>query len=534
MTMKRITLSVLAASMLFGTDLMAARESQEGNLTIVGTNEPDGINDKITIAQELISAAEAGADVPDVDLNNMDTNNDGTAAHMFFKVKADGSGTVSDPLFKYTIPGNVDNIDDAVIAEYKDGSCKHTVAKLSDISHNDDDNTTISFEGDDNENVYDGRTYVIVDDNESCNFVDVNTSIAKSLIGKTVEVKLYSTSGTEEEVTHAEITPFEEKAQYSFKCDSQLDGMINFENSSKSFVATGHGIDKLYINNPNNAIDGISDVNSDAFTFTVTNDVVANDIEFDLDGNGSVISLVSSSAKDHAAMFNALDNDDSVLTKVEDGSEVGSFSKDVVNKTISFEFNTTIPAGETRYTASLTTDHSAALLDTTWHAGVVLDNEDSLTQKPRPAGNPDDSMIAGQWKDYVYIAQIPGAEDGGVDKMKTKFFITNRSCKAVAPAFTVIKGGVLYTASNVHVDKDTEKFEIAANAQEIFTLKDILSVARDSNGNSIPAASDSQQVAVEITIPGNAEDFYIYAQVKNVELEQFKDLPVYSTSTRTN
>ena len=63
---------------------------------------------------------------------------------------------------------------------------------------------------------------------------------------------------------------------------------------------------------------------------------------------------------------------------------------------------------------------------------------------------------------------------------------------------------------------------LTVDTQGLYNLADVLTEAGLPNG----------KYAVEIVIPGNAEDFYVYAQAKNVNLGQFKDLPVYNTSTR--
>ena len=522
MTMKKITLSVLAAGMLFGTDIMA-RDVQTGVLSLTGDKtEPNGVSDKITVASELVTASELNTtNIPMIDISNLDTNDNGIASTLVFKTSIGGSGTVSDPVFKYRIPSLAPLAStDLKIVEVNStgGIITDNVAALSADPEQDGIYSILTFEGNDNVNVYDSKLYAIVkDDNSSA---DLNISINKDLADSEISVELYSTSGTEEKVTEAALAPFEIKPQFEFVCDSKLDALINVENGSKNFVPTRHGVQTY------NSEVSLYDTDIDALNFSVINSKTASDIEFAMDGKGTLVKLYPtalSADNNYSNMFNSLDLE---LTNIDTGDVVGGGdahyddNRTSANDFISFKFNETIADGKTRYSGTIKTDMEAGLLPTAWSAEALVDNNDSLAKLPNAAGNPTTAEV-GEWQNYVYIAQIAGATND--DSTKTKLFITNRSCKAVSPVVKFIyEGKVLeLTAPSV-----------AVNAQSkilVDTLVDENSAAFDAAG--IPTRA---RYAIEIVIPGNAEDFYVYAQAQNrTTVEATKDLPVYNTSTRT-
>jgi len=104
--------------------------------------------------------------------------------------------------------------------------------------------------------------------------------------------------------------------------------------------------------------------------------------------------------------------------------------------------------------------------------------------------------------------------------MQTKLFIVNRSCATVTPIINLIKDGEVLALTGVaSIDPDNQGF---------YDIGAIL----DNMTSGSADGSDYAQYAIEVTLPGIAEDFYLYAQVKNKTLGQFKDLPVYNTSNR--
>ncbi|CAA6822564.1 MAG: Unknown protein, partial [uncultured Sulfurovum sp.] len=125
----------------------------------------------------------------------------------------------------------------------------------------------------------------------------------------------------------------------------------------------------------------------------------------------------------------------------------------------------------------------------------------------------------GEWRDHAYMAQIAGASSTQAG-MSTKLFIVNRSCVTVTPEIEIIKDGVKVPLTGVaSIDPDNQGFYDIGALLEAMTP-------------GATAGSDYARYAIEVTLGGVAEDFYMYAQVKNSTINQFKDLPVYNTSSR--
>ena len=98
--------------------------------------------------------------------------------------------------------------------------------------------------------------------------------------------------------------------------------------------------------------------------------------------------------------------------------------------------------------------------------------------------------------------------------------------------FKLIKDGIAVTV----VAPDP----LGVNQQLVYKVKDIRgfevvdmdNTQMGSTQNPLSADLGDGVYAVEVILPGIAEDFYVYAQAKNIDLGQFKDLPVYNTSNR--
>ena len=508
MTIKKIVLSTLATTLL-STSAFAAT-SQTGTLSYIGDENPTNV----VVGTELASTGSTT-----LDLNSFDLNAAGAADVLTFSVVADGSGTVSDPTFVYVFPGDVSaalNVAGNSIVDFT-LVVPAVVATVSDVQYDAVSNTTTArFEGDSAIDVLTGHNHVITDGGLTlADALAITSTITSTIASEEISVTLYSTSGTEEERTVASISPFSTADQYEFNCITKLDGMINYENSSLSFVPTGHGIDNTVVGStdlavsaaPLAGIDGISDANTDAFIFTVTNNILTNNIDLGMNGLGTIVTLTGDATANVNTMVTALTGD---LVRVDTAASVGGLT--TAANVLSYEFTAVIPAGTTTYVASAVTDYTAGLEATTWDAAANIDEANLATYATPAIGSGVSS--AGEWMDYTYIAQIPAVTQDAT--VSTKFFIANRSCASVAPTFKLIQAGVVTTV--------TMATEIAADAQGLYKMVDIL----DQAG----LAANSGKYAVEVVLPGLAEDFYVAAQAKNDNLGQFKDLPVYSTSAR--
>ena len=148
----------------------------------------------------------------------------------------------------------------------------------------------------------------------------------------------------------------------------------------------------------------------------------------------------------------------------------------------------------------------------------VINNvdDDTTVITPQVEGSATMGQDVGEWMDHAYVAQIAGAtENPGV--VTSKFFIVNRSCAVATPTFKLIQDGKIAVVKGSSINVDS---------QQKVTMATLL-----ASPEAQAAGFTSPQFAVEIILPGVAEDFYVYAQSLTA-LGATKDLPVYNTSAR--
>ena len=320
---------------------------------------------------------------------------------------------------------------------------------------------------------------------------------------KTISLKVFSTSGnaTEEDNATQTIKEGTTKDQFKFACQAKFDGLINFENLSRTFVPTGH--------------DHNASETQDTLVFTIDNN--DNGINNSVDGNGTEV-IIATDVNLTALGFT---DADITLSGLDSNGNEQNGTGTIINGgyDINFTITDAIPTGRSTWYATIAESNSSTLKATKFTmASVNLEGNNTV----HPAIDYTAGIDVGEWKDYAFIAQIPAGESGGAANMITKYYITNRSCKTVTPQIAVVYDGKVYQAENVA--------ELPVNTQGIYRLKDIMKSIPDLS--TVWNTNTSTKASVEITIPGVAEDFYIYAQVKNGTLKQFKDLPVYNTSKR--
>lgn len=464
-----------------------------------------------------------------------------------------GSGSVSDALIRLDMTDT--NIKTAAQAGFVSG-------KTAII--NNETNVTIAtydkqissggrsyflFDGDATKSIVDGAKYrFVVGNANDDDTTAIPTEYSYVNGGAKLYLDVYSTSGSEELRDKVETNPVisNKVAQFSTSCITKFDGLINIENFQDSFVSTSHD------NLATDFNDGLSQ--QDAIVFTVENKKQAKS----LDGNASAIFMQTRNASGSVNVANDFDN-----TAIWNGEVVAVQSNGTTNTypltpltnvttkaalttptpaltategklhyttdgNLTFILpNRAIPSGTTNYYFNLThTTDKGAIKPVNFvngrflvEAGLADNNNSIYPAGDTPRGAAQD---AGKWVDHAYMAQIPAGESGGASGMLTRYFITNRSCAAVTPQIDVVYNGNVYSAKNVA--------SLAVDTQGVYSLKDImLSIPELA---TVWNANTSTKVSVEITLPGIAENFYIYAQVKNKSINQFKDLPVYNTSNR--
>lgn len=460
-----------------------------------------------------------------------------------------GSGSVSDALVRIDVTDTNLTEDGVDLDTIFDGQrvmnndTNETIATYDRSIVDDNSRTWVLFASDSEHSIVNGKDYRIRRNDSNA----TSGVTYKFVNGKTLGLDVYSTSGSEEvrDKTHFSVTSTPPVPQFSTACVTTFDGLINIENFQDSFVSTNHD------NNTSDATDGLSQ--KDTIVFTLNNDQKGNFLE----GNATAIFMQTRNADGSVNVDNNFSNADiwngSVVAVEADGT---STTANLVPDTTSLTTDTALDAGTATATAGslhYTTDGNLTFilpntsiangtttyyLNLTHTAGAggikpvefvnsrllleagLSDNKNKIypaADTPRGA-----TQDAGKWVNHAYISQIPAGESGGAAGMITRYYITNRSCATVTPQIDVVYDGHVYPATDVA--------PLAVNTQGVYALKDImLSIPELA---TVWNANTSTKVSVEITLPGIAEDFYIYAQVKNKSIHQFKDLPVYSTSER--
>ena len=356
--------------------------------------------------------------------------------------------------------------------------------------------------------------------------------------------------------------------QFSVSCVRKFDGLINFENDRVSFVNPEHGARADYANHTPvpQAEYGANDsmINRDRIIFEIHNARTAGDTNTRwMSGHLSEFSVDTEYAPGAATNnFNTwVDTQVNIFPDAElnniDTTNAGSiapgsfFATGTTSLTFVYPDEPILP-GTTAVQIDLVKPDNLSpirpvkftnpdvdleggvtpnsLTDGTENVGslaIVSDVAQSTLDNPNRDIAPQNMTNSlpdnvGEWMDHAYIAQIAGAESGGAANMKTKFYIVNRGCTPATPTFKVIYDGMVYETNGLG--------EVAVNEQKDFKLKDIMLAIPALSG--VWNATTSTKVGVEIILGGVAEDFYIYAQVKNGTIGQFKDLPVYNTSSR--
>ena len=527
--MKNKLLLSVAASALLITSAFAATEVGKGSLTIASGG---GVS--------TIEYNEKFGDVASLDLTDMN-----------YTAEIKGSGSVSDALIRINIADtnlSATGVDlDALFGNQRimNVDTNNTIAGY-DRTIDDADGKWILFAGDATTSVVTGKEYVM-----RSNDSNQTSGVTYGFItgGDTINLDVWSTSGSEELRDTTTVTSTTTLVpQFSTSCIAKFDGLINIESLQDSFVNTAH-------DNASNGelTDGLSQW--DTLVFTVNN----NNAGLALDGNASAITMQTRNSDgttlnvDNNFSDVAIWNSQVVAVQQNGTSNIYPLAHDIVNLTTNAALNdgtqiaagagvihyttdgnltfilpnTTIPSGTTTYYVGL--GHTAGVagikpvnfvnarlaleagLD---DLGTNLDNNNTIYpagDTPRGAG-----LDAGKWMNHAYIAQIAGAtENPGV--VTSKFFIVNRSCAVATPIYKLIQDGKVATIPGS---------SIAIDSQAKVRMADLI-----ASPEAVAAGFTGTQFAVEIMLPGIAENFYIYAQALTAG-GATKDLPVYNTSER--
>lgn len=487
MTLKKISAISLVASTLLASTLSA------GTLTSLSGS-------KLTVAEELFQVS-----------NEMNISVVGKASSpLVFTTSFSDPSTVSDPSFEFTFTDAVDM--NSTAKAYVVDENNVTVAYAGVI-----DGQLLKFTSDSNTSIDSGKTYTLftTDDvvslGESITAANTGEGL-KSYLTKTallasgVTLNLWSMSGTPKLTDTATTTLFSVAPEYSVSCSGKLDNLINVEDASNTFIVTSHG---------RNATSSSQDANrTDTFIFNVAR----ADLDYSVgDNNGAVLAVtVDGNA--------SVEDSNGTFSDATTGTGAGTWAQTVSNG-VSLDFNLTSSAALTAgtdlsYTILYTTTGAHALEATTFTGSYYIDLVDYNTTVT-PAGSNSLNGSLGEWTNFAYIAQIPAVSYApGITT--AKFYITNRSCASVTPTFKLIRDGEISYA---------DMTAIATDSQGKYTVDQIVTAALADTRNAANDLTTGGPFAVELTLPGNAEDFYVAAQMQNDA--KSKDLPVYNTSTRS-
>jgi len=490
MTINKTTAVSLAASTLLSGALFA------GTLTTSGTG---------LVAEEIFQGA--------TDLNV-------SIGAVSYAPTIGGSTSVNGATFKYSITGGT-FAGTANTLRVVDASDNNTV--VSGLGQVVNGNLVFSSIATGN-TVYSDRKYEIRTVGDENNTANIPVTVQKGTVnGMTVCAELYSTSGTEVKVDEACNQPYSLAPQYNVYCETKLNNLINVENAATAFVATKHGA----LLTTDGTGGDVMNVLSDVLRFTVEKTAV----DYGLDGNGSILSI---SADNNTSAFDVMITDTHNFasgTGNNDGFTILANGTSELNVT---DAETTLTdafyglgASKTTYTVQLDVNGTGTIPETVFKGNFYIQNnsvDTNTTYTPAATSYEADSVI-GEWTNFAYIAQIPAVSYApGVTKVN--MYITNRSCSPVTPTVKLIRGGEISTVTLDAINPDTQ----AKTTIDALVGKAMLAAANAGNdltGNQLP-------FAVEITIPGNAEDFYVGAQMINISNGANKDLPVYNTSERSN
>jgi len=167
---------------------------------------------------------------------------------------------------------------------------------------------------------------------------------------------------------------------------------------------------------------------------------------------------------------------------------------------------------------NLTVNGTTEIKKTTFDATLYVQSASTkFTLVAKSTGN------AGIWTIYGYNAQIPNVS--GLSTHNTTMKFTNRSSLNTNIYFTLIDpDGTVATLNSVD---NTSLASLNAGVTGTYKASDLVALITDTNFDATGSFS------VEVSIPTTPSSVYGMASFKNTTLGQFKDLPVYNSSTMT-
>jgi hypothetical protein len=480
MTIKKLGLSVAAATLLTSS-LAAGTIATNGNAGLIGS--------------ELLS-------LQDVSLTQalLDINGTGVAKVTYTPTNIPAT-SLKNPIFKYELSNakNLVIVDNNIsVFEVTTADTNTSLVNYRRVAGNPQisgtNNNVISFNAVSSDiYAYNNKKYIVADANGTdISNAEINATVIK---GSTSNVSLTASlySGDSQALSDsASATVAEVGAEYVGVITTKFDARINAADSFKSFY------DQYTTAN---------DADDDTLLFTfdrketiaggtlgeATVDVV---VEYDqnLTANGYTVTSTAGFTVPPANTndMNTTGSDELGI----DASNVGALAQTAQ--------------------LDLTIDKVSTLNPTVFTATASVTK--STTVFPiisKTTGN------AGAWTIYGYNAQIPNVS--GLSTHDTTMKFTNRSSLNTNIYFTLIDpDGTIATLNSV---ANTELAALPANTTGTYKASALLALVTDADFDK------TGSISVEVSIPTTPSSVYGMASFKNVSLGQFKDLPVYNSST---
>lgn len=476
MTIKNIALSVAAVSVI-ATAAFAGTVNNPGNVGLIG-QEALSLNDanisSVFGTTTLPTTSTASQYTP---TNIRATSLKNPIFKFIFTSAKDITATSTAAVFE-VVDGNASNVS---VSNYK------MVAKNPQISGS--KNEIISFNASDSSiYAYNNKKYVVADSNTT----DVNgtaaievTVVKGSTSDVTLATELYSGDSQQLADAAPAISIAKVGPEYVGSVTQKFDARIDASNSFFTFY----------------------DRNSDGATKR------ADDAIFNLHQNATLPGA-SLGATD-ATIVVTFDQNLTANAYVAGGASVTQNDTNVTDALANI-FNTTNAVADVNETITLTVNGSSAVKKTNFDAhAYVTSGSTNFDLIGKTSGN------AGAWTIYGYNAQIPNVV--GLTNIDTTMKFTNRSSLDTNIYFTLIDpDGTVATLNSVD---NTELAKLPANSTGKYKASALLALVTD------PAFNKNGSISVEVSIPTTPDAVYGMASFKNKTLGQFKDLPVYNSSS---
>jgi len=386
------------------------------------------------------------------------------------------SSSASEPGFEIAFAGLTPSAKNLLIV---DAETNATVAKFSRI-----DDSSIILEAVSGKSINRNKSYKLVskDNNASITAGDLELTLPKGTTSAKAKLTLTDNTGVSklDEVEDDIITTVQ---QFSASVKTKLDEKIDSSADFKKFVG-GVAFDSYEISFVNN--------------FSATTGKWANATKVDL-------VLFSDQ--------NLTKNGYSAVTLAPAGD--GSIDKKDMNTTLTY---TDIASDSNQsHVNTLTVNGTSAMGITTFTASAIV-TVNGITSPLTIM----DKAEAGQWDIYGYTAQIPNVA-AIAPNFETTIKFTNKGNENANIYFTLRDADGTVALVNSAINTNVPSLQ--AGTTQTYNASMLLAQVTDV------AFDKTTSISVEVSVPATPTNIYGFASFKNLKLGQFKDLPIYNSST---